>query len=861
MREVEQRAIQADKNLSRIMTQTGRSMTESLRSSLAGIAPTLAAAFSVQQVIRYADSYTSLQNRLRAAGLEGERMVMIEDALYAAASRNGVAVEAVAALYQRASLSRDSLQASDEQLIALTNGVTAALRVQGVTAQEASGPLLQLGQALGAGTVRAEELNSLLEGVPVILQAAARGSEKYAGDTNKLATAIREGEVTSREFFQALLTGLPALESQASTMQMTVGGAFQALNDALGRYVGQSDQSLSATARLAQGIEMLARNLDTIIPVATALLSVIGVRYAYALAVSTGALATNAIATARLTAFNIAMTASMTGATRAQVALNLAMSANPVVRILTVVTALTAGLLLLAQRTSQAAVASKELGEATDRGNTALANYEKAQIAARDASKENAKAARESAAAMREEAVAAIQATQALIAKRGAEARDAVERATADAREANRAFTGGGTSEGSRAIQFGAQRRAVQAQEAMNRAQARAGEVIREQIRQQQELDRITRGVNLGGAGSGGGGTEKKDKDGGKGKTGPTPQELADTREMLRLQGQLELLQAQGREDEARNIQRQIDLINLTKRYEDAKMVNAADQAKAQIDQIAAIEDANREIDKMLEGRRRQLDRNADAQQRENDLMIDRLGYEAELARLSGDPRRIEAAERELFIEERINEILRLRPELTKQAARAQAEDEAGALKSAGASGEMREEFRRSFRDGIHAAIEGDMGGLFESLADRFTSRMLDNLADDLFDLISGSMKGSGGGWMSALLSGFGKRASGGPVMAGQPYIVGERRPEVFVPNVNGTVIPSVNAAMARAGKAQAGRSQAVAVRIDVNDDRFNAYVDGRAAPMAIRSTATGVAYSQDQMQAATRRRRQSLVG
>lgn len=35
-------------------------------------------------------------------------------------------------------------------------------------------------------------------------------------------------------------------------------------------------------------------------------------------------------------------------------------------------------------------------------------------------------------------------------------------------------------------------------------------------------------------------------------------------------------------------------------------------------------------------------------------------------------------------------------------------------------------------------------------------------------------------------------RASGGPVSAGTPYIVGENRPEVFVPSVPGTIVPSV---------------------------------------------------------------------
>ncbi|WP_461344657.1 hypothetical protein, partial [Brevundimonas sp. GN22] len=49
----------------------------------------------------------------------------------------------------------------------------------------------------------------------------------------------------------------------------------------------------------------------------------------------------------------------------------------------------------------------------------------------------------------------------------------------------------------------------------------------------------------------------------GSGASGPTPEELAAQRQMLTLQAQMGLLQAQGREDEARAIQRQIDLINL----------------------------------------------------------------------------------------------------------------------------------------------------------------------------------------------------------------------------------------------------------------------------------------------------------
>ena len=43
-----------------------------------------------------------------------------------------------------------------------------------------------------------------------------------------------------------------------------------------------------------------------------------------------------------------------------------------------------------------------------------------------------------------------------------------------------------------------------------------------------------------------------------------------------------------------------------------------------------------------------------------------------------------------------------------------------------------------------------------------------------------------------------GKRASGGPVTASTPYLVGERGPELFVPNTYGSIVP--NGAMGAAG-------------------------------------------------------------
>lgn len=56
-------------------------------------------------------------------------------------------------------------------------------------------------------------------------------------------------------------------------------------------------------------------------------------------------------------------------------------------------------------------------------------------------------------------------------------------------------------------------------------------------------------------------------------------------------------------------------------------------------------------------------------------------------------------------------------------------------------------------------------------------------------------------------------RAAGGPVRKGQPYIVGEHRPELFVPDGNGTIVPSLNGvSRGGGGSSPAGAGAATAV-------------------------------------------------
>ena len=282
-----------------------RASSASMRSALLGATSAIAAAFSVDQVAQYADGYTRFTNQLRVAGLEGQALAGTQDKLYGIAQKYGVQLESVGTLYSRASQAATSLGASQAELIQFTNGVGAALKVQGGSAEEAQGALLQLSQLLASGTVHAEEFNSVNEGARPILQAVANGIDKYKGSVAALRADVLAGKLTSQDFFQGFLRGSGQLEQQAARSNLTIAASFTILNNALGKYIGETDAGLSATARISQAITALSQHLDVIVPA----LAAIGVGFATRFVVGpvTTAVAAVAALRAELFASNVIM--------------------------------------------------------------------------------------------------------------------------------------------------------------------------------------------------------------------------------------------------------------------------------------------------------------------------------------------------------------------------------------------------------------------------------------------------------------------------------------------------------------------------------------------------------------------------
>jgi tape measure domain-containing protein len=234
----------------------------SMGGKLNGLIAGVVAHASLQQAQKLVDSATRITNALKVAGLEGKALEGVYRQLFDAAQENAAPLESLVTLYGRLSLVQKELGVDQAELIQFSKNVSLALRVGGQSSEEASGALLQLSQALGGGTVRAEEFNSVLEGAPTIAQAVAAGLAEAGGSVAKLRNLVVDGKVSSQAFFRAFEAGAVTLESKVASSQMTVAQNFVRLQNVLIDTAGKVDNATGASAKFGTTLTDLAKTIE-----------------------------------------------------------------------------------------------------------------------------------------------------------------------------------------------------------------------------------------------------------------------------------------------------------------------------------------------------------------------------------------------------------------------------------------------------------------------------------------------------------------------------------------------------------------------------------------------------------------------
>ncbi|MFK0338710.1 tape measure protein [Agrobacterium deltaense] len=244
------------------------SMNKRLSAAYSSIAANAAKAFALiggaQGFRQLSDSGTRITNSLKVAGLAGEELEGVYQKLFTAAQKNAAPLETLVQLYGRVSLVQKELGVSSDEIISLSSNVALALRASGQSSQEASGALLQLSQALGGGVVRAEEFNSILEGAPTILQAAAAGIKQAEGSIAKLRQIMLDGKLSSKAFFDGINAGAPVLEQKVAGAVLTLDQRLENLRTALTNAARDFNKSSNAANTFGSAIDNMASFINSV---------------------------------------------------------------------------------------------------------------------------------------------------------------------------------------------------------------------------------------------------------------------------------------------------------------------------------------------------------------------------------------------------------------------------------------------------------------------------------------------------------------------------------------------------------------------------------------------------------------------
>ena len=199
----------------------------------------------------------------------------------------------------------------------------------------------------------------------------------------------------------------------------------------------------------------------------------------------------------------------------------------------------------------------------------------------------------------------------------------------------------------------------------------------------------------------------------------------------------------------------------------------------AALEAARAIREAERAVNGILQERERLIEQNETAYEKYQ-RRIERLSSLVVRAENVGSPVPDATIQREA---ERAMEDLEKAEERVQR----------GAARTSEAVRDLGLTFSSAFEDAI---IKGErlskvMTAVLADIAKLIARK---TITEPLATGVSGLVTSSGAsGWLDSIGSWIGGlfRAGGGPVLAGQPYVVGERGPEWFVPDQRGTVIPN----------------------------------------------------------------------
>lgn len=347
----------------------GNNSANGLLSTIKKIAVAAGGIVGINKVQNISDKLASTKARLNLLVDDGGSVDVLEQKIMASAQRSrSVYFDTASAVAKLGLNAGNAFNGDMNQVIAFMEQVNKQFVIGGATAQEQSNAMIQLTQAMAAGALRGEELNSILDGAPGI----ARAIEKYMGIAEgSIKTVAQEGKVTAEVVKNAMFAMADETNAKFDSMPKTWAQIWAGMkNKALSMFapiltkinqIANSTKFQQVTTALINGLAGVANIASSVLDILISIASVIVDNWSWIQPIIMGivaamliyngvALATNIIMGIQATAkaVHAAATAMEAGATFtatvAQQGLNAALLACPLTWIILLIIAVIAAI-------------------------------------------------------------------------------------------------------------------------------------------------------------------------------------------------------------------------------------------------------------------------------------------------------------------------------------------------------------------------------------------------------------------------------------------------------------------------------------------------------------------------------------
>ncbi len=234
-----------------------------IKATIAG-AITVTAAWSI---VKQADEFNMLEARIKDASSSLQEFKANREALLDISGTTGMDLGGTVSLFQTLNDSAADLGKSREQIVAFTETTAQLAAIGGKSTAEISGAMTQLGQALGSPIVRAEEFNSVMEGMRPLAQLAADNIKGVDGSVSKLRQMMLDGSLSSKVFFDAVVKGTQETQKRFDALPPSVSRSMGMLNISWLQYIDRVNEAIEGTSSIANVIQFLAGNIGNTIGV------------------------------------------------------------------------------------------------------------------------------------------------------------------------------------------------------------------------------------------------------------------------------------------------------------------------------------------------------------------------------------------------------------------------------------------------------------------------------------------------------------------------------------------------------------------------------------------------------------------